>query len=84
MCKDTFSCYINKHFQLYAKFEGMVLHLKSEKACRYIRGSDCKAAKEVLKHKLPRLHHLEQLKHLDPKSPESGCRDGCPSKDVLK
>ena len=29
-CKVTFSCYINKHFQLYAKFEGTVLHLKSE------------------------------------------------------
>jgi len=38
----------------------------------------------VLKHKLPRLHHLEQLKHLDPKALESGCKDGCPSKDVLK
>ena len=59
--KVTFSCYINKHFQLYAKFEGTVLHLNSEKACRYIRGSDRKAGKEVLKHKLLRLHHLEQL-----------------------
>ena len=83
-CKVTFSCYVNKHFQLYAKFEGTVLHLKSEKACRCIRGSDRKAAKEVLKHKLPRLHHLEQPKHLDPKALESGCRGGCPSKDVLK
>jgi len=83
-CKVTFSCYIKKHFQLYAKFKGTVLHLKSEKACCYIRGSDRKAAKEVLKHKLPLLHHLEQLKHLDPKTLKSGCRVGCPSKDVLK
>ena len=58
-CKVTFNCYINKHFQLHAKFEGTVLHFKSEKACLYIRGSDRKVAKEVLKHKLPRLHHLE-------------------------
>jgi len=54
------------------------------KLCRYIRGSDRKAAKEVLKHKLSRLHPLERLKHLDPKALESGCKDGCPSKDVLK
>ena len=83
-CKVTFSCYINKHLQLYAKFDGTVLHHRSEIACPYIRWSDRKTAKEVLKHKSSRLHHLERLKHLDPKALGSDCRDGCPSKDVLK
>ena len=38
------------------------------KSCCYIRGYDRKAPKEVLKHKLPLLHHLERLKHFDPKA----------------
>jgi len=34
--------------------------------------------------KLPRLHYLEKLSELDAETRQSGCRDSCPSKAVLK
>ena len=83
-CKVTFTSHIDKSLQLHIKFKGTVRHAKMEKACRYIRESDREAMKKVLKHKLPQLHYLEQMKKLDFEALASGCRDGCPSKDVLK
>jgi len=81
-CKVTFTSHVDKNLQLHVKFRGTVRHAKTEKACRYISGSDREAMKKVLKRKLSRLHYLEQMKKLDSEALASGCRDGCPSKDV--
>ena len=61
-----------------------VCHSLTEKASRYVQGPARNELKKLLKHKNPRLHHLEILQNMDQDARESGCRDSCPSKGVLK
>jgi len=83
-CNVTFVCQIDANLQLHARFQGDVCHSLTEKASRYVQGPARNKLKKLLKHKNPRLYHLEMLQNVDQDARESGCRDSCPSKGALK
>ena len=83
-CDVTFNCQVTRDLRLLVKFKGEIHHLLSEKSSRYITGAERESLKTTLKNKLPRLHYLEKLSELDAETRQSGCRDSCPSKAVLK
>jgi len=51
---------------------------------RPAQGEERQTLRKVFESKLPRQVYLQNISSLSPEEVSSGCRDACPSKDVLK